>query len=350
MGTRAGRRRRAGGRAAVLGAVAAAVVIGATATGCSANGGARGGDGADGTGTPVSFAPYVDTSVEPAFDLTGTAAKTGVKEYDLAFVTAASGGGCTPRWAGTTALRDDEVAARIGALRARGGDVSVSFGGMTGTELAQACPSVSQLADAYGSVVDAYRLTAVDFDIEGDAVSAKAADTRRARAVARLQKEHPGLDVSFTLPVEVSGLDQDAVALLANARENGVRIDKVNIMTMDYGSGWSGDMEHYAVASATAAHRQLGSALGLHGAAAWRALSVTPMIGVNDVKSETFTPGDAGKLVDFARSKGLGGLSLWSANRDRACPGGDRGTADPTCSSVDQQPLAFTRAFASAER
>jgi Glycosyl hydrolases family 18 len=347
MGTRAMHRRRAaGGRASVLRAVAVAAVIGGVATGCSSDGG--GSNKAHGGGTAVPFAPYVDTSLSPAYSLTGTAGKTGVKEFNLAFVTAASGGGCTPRWAGAIALGDDRVASQIDALRAKGGNVRVSFGGFTGTELAGACSSVSDLADAYGSVVDAYRLNAIDFDIEGDAVSDTDADTRRAQAVAQLQKDHPKLKVSLTLPVATSGLNGDALALLKNAKDNGVRIDKVNIMTMDYGSSQSGDMAGYAMASATAVQKQLMSTLGLAAGAAWHTLSVTPMIGVNDVRTETFTTNDARRIVDFARSKGLGGLSLWSGNRDRECPGGTKKSTDPTCSSVDQQPLAFTRAFAEA--
>jgi chitinase len=340
MGSRAQRHRTAGGRAVAVGAVAAAAVTGAVAVaGCSS--------GSDTSGTPVAFAPYVDTSVTPAYDLAHTLSSTGVKEFNLGFVNAA-GSDCDPMWAGRIALADDKVASQIRALRAKGGDVRVSFGGQTGKELAGACSSASALAGAYGKVIDAYKLTKVDFDIEGDAVSDADANTRRAQAIAQLQKDHPTLEVSLTLPVETDGLDHDAVAVVENAKQNGVKVGTVNIMTMDYGDSMDGDMEKYAVASATAAQKQLKTALGLDGAAAWKALSVTPMIGVNDVASETFTADDAKRLVDFARSKGIGRLSLWSANRDRECPGGPKDSADPACSSVSQKPMEFTDAFAAA--
>jgi len=42
--------------------------------------------------------------------------------------------------------RQRPVAAQIGALRAIGGDVRISFGGANGSELAVTCTSVSQLA------------------------------------------------------------------------------------------------------------------------------------------------------------------------------------------------------------
>jgi hypothetical protein len=301
--------------------------------------------GTPGSGTPTSaaFAPYVDTSLYPAFDLLAAATATGVKDYNLAFVT--DGGGCTPKWGGVTDLASDGVAAQIGALRARGGDVRVSFGGAAGSELGTTCASADALAAAYGKVVDAYRLTKVDFDVEGGALPNTAANTRRAQAIATLQRQHPGLDVSFTLPVMPEGLTQDGVSLLADAKANGVRITTVNIMAMDYGPAYSGDMGTYAEQAATATQAQVKSVLGLSDSAAWKTVAVTPMIGVNDVVSEIFTVQDATQLAAFAEAKGLGWLSMWSATRDKQCPS-PKNTADATCSSITQAPNAFTKAFA----
>ncbi|WP_426364007.1 cellulose binding domain-containing protein [Streptomyces sp. E-08] len=298
------------------------------------------------TGAPAPaamFAPYVDTSLYPAYDLLATADATGVKEFNLAFIT--SGGSCTPLWGGVTDLANDKVAAQIGALRAKGGDVRVSFGGAAGHELALNCSTSSALAAAYGKAVDQYKLTKVDFDIEGAALPDTAANTRRSQAIAQLQKSHPGLNVSFTLPVMPEGLTQPGVDLLADARRNGVRVDAVNIMAMDYGPAYSADMGTYAIQAATATQAQVKGVLGLSDAAAWKAVAVTPMIGVNDVSSEVFKVDDATQLVDFAKSKGLGWLSMWSATRDRQCAAGAVTYADPTCSSILQQPLAFTKAF-----
>ncbi|MGX1130902.1 hypothetical protein RKD49_003092 [Streptomyces glaucescens] len=299
-----------------------------------------------GTGSPATagFAPYVDTSLHPAFDLLAAADATGVKDYNLAFVT--DGGGCTPKWGGVTDLANDAVAAQIGALRAEGGDVRVSFGGAAGSELATACSSADALAAAYGKVVDAYALTKVDFDVEGGALPDAAANTRRAQAIAKLQKQHPDLDVSFTLPVMPEGLTQDGVNLLADARKNGVGIDTVNIMAMDYGPAYSGDMGTYAEQAATATQAQIKSVLGLSDSAAWKTVAVTPMIGVNDVTSEIFKVDDAAQLVDFAKAKGLGWLSMWSGTRDKQCAGGAQNHADATCSSIVQDKYAFTKAFA----
>ncbi|MGW6519120.1 glycoside hydrolase family 18 protein [Streptomyces sp. NPDC054962] len=299
-----------------------------------------------GTGTTASagFAPYVDTSLYPAFDLLASVSATGVKDYNLAFVT--DGGGCTPKWGGVTDLASDGVAAQIGALRAKGGDVRVSFGGASGSELATTCSSADALAAAYGKAVDAYQLTKVDFDIEGGALPDTAANARRAQAIAKLQQQHPDLNVSFTLPVMPEGLTQDGVNLLAGARSAGVGIDTVNIMAMDYGPAYSGDMGTYAEQAATATQAQVKSVLGLSDSTAWKTVGVTPMIGVNDVTSEIFKVDDATQLVAFAKAKGLGPLSMWSATRDKQCAGGAKNYADATCSSIVQTDSAFSKAFA----
>ncbi|WP_434589864.1 chitinase [Streptomyces sp. A5-4] len=350
MSSTTAHRRRANGKTKALGAVAAAAMIGGAAFAFTGTAQAsRASDGAPAVSAPTAaagarFAPYVDTSLAPAYDLLDTAAKTGVKEFNLAFIT--SGGGCAPLWGGVTALADDKVASQIGALRADGGDVRVSFGGAAGKELALNCSSASDLAAAYGKVVDAYELTKVDFDIEGAALPDTAANTRRAQAITRLQKEHPGLDVSFTLPVMPEGLTQPGVDLIADAKKNGVKINAVNIMAMDYGPAYSGDMGTYAIEAATATQTQLKDALGLDDAAAWQTVAVTSMIGVNDVAAEIFKADDAAQLVEFAQEKKLGWLSMWSSTRDKECAGGAQDTADATCSSILQEPLAFTKAFA----
>lgn len=299
--------------------------------------------GSDGTASGAGFAPYVDTSLYPAFDLTGTATKSGVKEFNLAFIT--SGGSCAPLWGGVTGLGDDQVASQLGDLRAAGGDVRVSFGGASGSELALNCTSAADLAAAYGKVVDAYKLTKVDFDIEGGALPDTAANSRRSQAIAELQKAHPGLDVSFTLPAMPEGLTQPGVDLVADAKKNGVDVGAVNIMAMDYGASYSGDMGTYAIQAATATQAQIKGVLGLSDADAWKAVAVTPMIGVNDVSTEVFKVEDATQLVEFAQEKGLGRLSMWSGTRDKECEGGAKPTADASCSSIAQEPLAFTKAF-----
>jgi chitinase len=328
--------------------VAAAATVAGTAFAFAGNASA----GEEGTGSgsgakPAAaggFAPYVDTSLQPSFDLLKSSAKTGVKEFNLAFVN--SGGGCTPKWGGTEELGDNAVAKQIEDFRAKGGDVRVSFGGAAGTELALACKSADELAEAYGKVIEAFALKKADFDIEGSTLPNTEANTRRAQAIAQLQKKHRDLDVSYTLPVLPEGLTKDGTGLLENAKKNGVKVSAVNIMAMDYGPSYDGDMGKYAIDAATATQKQVKSALGIgDDAQAWKTVAVTPMIGVNDVNVEIFKTDDAAEVKKFADEKKLGWLSMWSATRDKECPGGPKDQADPTCSSIEQDADAFAKAF-----
>jgi Cellulose binding domain len=297
----------------------------------------------------AAFAPYVDTSLFPPFSLTTTAQQTGVKQFNLAFVVAGGGGGCTPEWGGVTALGSDPVASQIGALRAMGGDVRVSFGGAAGSELATVCTSASQLQAAYQQVITTYGVTQLDFDIEGAAVANTAANDRRDQALAALQAQDKGLQVSFTLPVLPSGLTPDGVSVVTGAVKAGVQIGAVNVMAMDYGDGAapspSGNMGTFAIGAATATDAQVATALGISDAAAWPRIAVTPMIGVNDTSDEIFTVANAQQLVAFAASKHLAWLSMWSGARDQECPGGAQPSAEPTCSSIVQSPHAFMTAL-----
>src|SRR6266480_5066258 len=72
------------------------------------------------------FAPYVDTSLFPTFSLTNTYKLAGQKYYMLAFVLAGSGN--APMWNGVTPMSDHFMLADIQGLRAKGGDIGVSFG------------------------------------------------------------------------------------------------------------------------------------------------------------------------------------------------------------------------------
>ncbi|MEU7717394.1 chitinase [Streptomyces tibetensis] len=302
---------------------------------------------AAGAGTPppsaggTSFAPYVQTGEASAADSAGSPTT-----YNLAFVVA-DGEDCVPRWDGSHPLGDPGVASRIAKLKEGGGRVRVSFGGATGRELAATCDSAPELAAAYGKALDVAGTDLADFDIEGDDLRDSASTALRSQAIARLQKERPGLKVSFTLPVMPKGLGKHSLALLASANDHAVRVSTVNLMTMNYGSKYDGDMGDYALAAAEAAHAQLQKTFRTSATTAWRGMALTPMIGVNDVEGETFTLADAAEVRAFAEEKGIAWVSMWSTARDRQCPDGTDTTKAPTrCSGVAQRPGAFGKALA----
>lgn len=292
------------------------------------------------SGSTTAYAPYVSATTATDLDAAGTPSA-----YNLAFVIA-DGGDCTPTWGGTTAIDDAAVASRISALADAGATVRVSFGGASGTELAEACGSASKLAEAYGKALDAAGASTADFDVEGDALTDSDSVDLRSEAIALLQEERSDLSVSFTLPVMPSGLDADSVALLESANNHSVQVSTVNVMTMNYGSSYDGDMGDYAETSAEAAHDQLEDVFGLSDEGAWKGLALTSMIGENDVDNETFTLDDAARVREFAEEKGIAWVSMWASFRDRACDAGsDTDDASTDCSGVDQEDGAFAAAF-----
>ncbi|MFB6958124.1 chitinase [Streptomyces sp. NPDC056309] len=311
------------------------------ATGCSSMSDGTSDAAPKASKSSTSYAPYVSATTATGTDSAGSPAT-----YNLAFVIS-GGSDCTPRWDGMFGMDDAEVKSRIGKLRKSEATVRVSFGGASGKELATTCGNASALADAYGRALDAAGSTQADFDIEGRTLADSASVDLRSRAIARLQKQRPGLEVSFTLPVMPSGLDSHGLALLESANVHDVQVSTVNLMTMNYAESYTGDMGDYALAAAKAAHTQLKKVFGLSNAAAWEGMALTSMIGANDIAGETFTLEDAAQVRSFAEEKRIAWVSMWSTFRDRQCEKGvpSREDAATDCSGVKQKPGAFAREF-----
>jgi len=257
---------------------------------------------------PARFAaPYVETWNDN--DLAAIANATGHKFYTLAFVINGSGT-CNPTWNGDTALGGNNYGAHITALRGVGGDVIVSFGGASGTEIGQSCTTVATLQAAYQKVITQFHLTWIDLDIESGAENDTTSIDRRNKALAALQAANPDLRVSYTLGVDRTGLPSAQLNLLKNAVANGTKVDVVNIMAMDYGPCYS-DMGRAAIDAANATKAQLAS---IHLDAS---VGVTPMAGKNDVMCEDFTTANAAELETFAEaSTFVRLLAYWALGAD----------------------------------
>ena len=226
----------------------------------------------------------------------------------------------------------------------------MAFGGSSGTELANSCKTVSSLQAQYQAVIDAYNLTHLDFDIEGKTLANGRANKLRNKVIAALQKRAAetgnSLNVSYTLPVNVTGLTASGISLLRDAIQSGVTIDALNIMTMDYYSKHApgNRMGQNAIQAANSVFHQLQSLYPAKSAAQiWGMLGITPMIGVNDDHHEVFTLRDAQTVLTFARQQQIGLLSFWSVQHDHRCARDEH--APHGCTGVRQQPHAYTQTF-----
>lgn len=285
------------------------------------------------------FAPYADVgSIE---NLSEVAHDSGARALIVAFLTTGRHP-CELRWAGFLPVsRDHDLAAQVSDLQRDGIEVTVAFGGEVGKEAAQTCQNQLSLQNAYQAVIDKYHVRRLDFDIEAKAISDMASINRRDIVLRKLQKANPGLAISFTLAATPDGLTPEGVALLKDAARNGLDVDPVNIMAMNYGeTAPSKNMGANAIRAAQNSAAQIRSiGLGHTG------LGVTVMVGRNNIKHEIFTPEDARKLVAFARAHPeIKLLSMWSLGRDRACPG-NGASVSPTCSGIQQERFEFAHIF-----
>lgn len=285
------------------------------------------------------FAPYVDLGLDqPArFSMAQTAAATSVRHYTMAFVI---GRGCEASWFGVISLTDSiaiDLLNDVNALRVQGGDVAISFGGAAGIELAQACGTVSNLQAQYQRVIDMYRVSTLDFDIEGAAAADVPSVDRRNKAIAALQQVNPGLRINYTLAVLPTGLTE-GINVVRSAVQNGVQLNAVNLMAFDFGSSFPENMAQNAInaAHATAEQlRQVSPQLSLEQARAM--IGVTLMNGRSDL-GEITSQADAMTVLNAAKAEGWRLLSIWGAHRDHPCTVGRNSL---TCSGIQQADFEF---------
>ena len=297
------------------------------------------------------FAPYIDMGLTADWQLTTIQQQSGIKVFTMGFVV--GNGGCTPTWGGVGATVANDtlpngttILSLIQGVRAAGGDVIISFGGASGTELAQGCTTVSSLQAAYQAVLTKYSVNSstpvrLDFDIEGGATTDQASITRRNQALKNLKSANPNLKISYTLPVLPTGLIASGVNILNSVKTDGLSLDVVNVMAMDYGSANDngGQMGLSAQQAASNTHNQVVAA-GLTAS-----IGVTPMIGINDVNTEIFQLSDAQSLLNFANANSyISRIAMWSVARDNgSCAG--QGFASPSCSGISQANWAFANIF-----
>jgi hypothetical protein len=306
------------------------------------------------TATPLPahvFAPYFEAWQPDT--ITGIAQQSGARYFTLAFLQTLGKTSCTLAWNGdrSQTLASGRYLSDIASLRAIGGDVVPSFGGWSadqgGTEIADSCQDVNAIAAAYESLVTTYNVTRLDMDIEGRSLTRADGIDRRNKAIKLLQDWATStgrtVQVVYTLPTSVTGLEASGLAVLQNAIANGVRVDIVNIMTFDYYDRVTTDMGAAAISAAQGLFNQLHTLYPAKTPAQlWAMQGNTLLPGIDDYprKTEVTYLADAQRLLDFARANGISLISIWAIQRDNGgCPGS---TDSNTCSGIVQNTWDFT--------
>jgi chitinase len=335
----------------------------------TSNGSCTGGSGSgsgSGTGTGsvsgLLFSPYKDVTINMNWntyqmqsavegsDLPVVGSGSLVSNYipklpaiTLAFATGACG---SETWGGASGA--SWAAENVPQLNSAGLNYVVSTGGEAGTFTCASTAGMEAFIARYASP----HLVGIDFDIEGG--QSESDIQNLVAAAAGAQSQYPNLQFSFTLATlaasdgsygGVNSLGNEVVqAVLGSSLKNYV----INLMTMDFGSASSsvcvvvsGSCEMGQ--SAIQAVKNLEHTYGI----AASKIAVTPMIGLNDNTSETFTAADVDTLTAYAAGNGLAGLHFWSLDRDTPCASTTT-YASPTCNSVSgTTALEYTKRFLS---
>ncbi|OIJ65330.1 chitinase [Streptomyces mangrovisoli] len=321
-----------------LGAAAAVTLAAAGTTALAAS-------SASGATTALSnrwyaAAPYLMPLDNNPPDAAAIMDATGLKAFQLAFVLAPNGGGCTPTWGGTAAVSSDTaVQSVINTIRGKGGDVSISIGGYGGTKLGQTCSDAASTAAAYQQVITKYGLHAIDFDLEEPEYENTAAIKNEIGAAKILQQNNPGLYVSVTTAGTADGTGWFGKQMLLEAKSQGFTPNNFSIMPFD--GGFNGAASQ--TSALTNFNSILQSTFGWDQATAYAHEGFSGMNGRSDT-GEYFTQADFQTVLDYATSHNMDRFTFWSLNRDRQCtPADNNGTTSGTCSSVAQSSWDFAK-------
>src|SRR5205823_3734970 len=302
----------AGGTVMVVAAmVAGGVTIGQAATGTAS------GAVVAAAAVPLGGAPYIFPATSNSPNPITAMKTTGVRAYTLAFILAK--GGCNPAWDGSGSLTGSAIVNRVNAIRNAGGDVVVSFGGAAGTKLGNSCSSASALAGAYQKVINAYKLRAIDIDLEAGEVSQ---GSKVIQALKIVKQKNPSVQIILTLGVGTGGLEGGEAKLPGLDASAGSPVNVWTIMPFDFGGQNGANMGSLTVSVTKKVHTQLKNThSGLSDAQVYAKQGISSMNGKTDV-GETVKVADFQTMLSFAKQNHLARFTFWTVNRDKGNCGG----------------------------
>jgi hypothetical protein len=200
------------------------------------------------------------------------------------------------------------------AFVARGGHLSLSFGGAAGCYL-ETIQSVDKMASTIQWLVGQTGAQAIDFDVEGKVVSNWGANEVRVKAIVKVQKAMPQLRTSMTVAAGPGGMPTDVFNMVRYHRDLGMRIDVINLMLMDYGSLDGRSFADVSIGTMEDSARQIRELYPQSNA--FSRMAGTLMIGFND-DGTVCEIADAAKVRAFADEKKMVFVSLWAIQRDQS--------------------------------
>ena len=226
----------------------------------------------------------------------------------------------------------------------------ISTGGAAGIFTCTTETGMQTFINRYASA----NLVGIDFDIEGN--QSQTDINHLVQQVAAVQASYPNLRFSFTLAtlgssngLVTSNLYGDLNALgdgvIKAIKQYGLSNYTINLMVMDFGAASTSvcvvangvcDMGNTAIQAAINLNAKYGIPFSQ--------IELTPMIGLNDVASETFSLQNVDTLSQWALNNKLAGIHFWSIDRDTPC---SQTSASAICSSLTNVPVwGFSNRFA----
>ena len=339
-------------------ATVAAVVIRGMAVAVAGGGGNPPTPPADG----FLFSPYKDVTINLNWNTnvmrtaaaggapipvvgSGSLVSTALPNLGAITLAFASGECGSESWGG---IAPDAFAnANIQPLVDAGVSYVISTGGQAGSFTCGSPAGMAQFLSRYASPY----MVGLDFDIEGGQTPAQINNLIANAAYAHTL--YPNLRFSFTLATlaasdgSYGGLNGSGDAVVRAVQASNLTNYTINLMVMDYGSSSSPAVCVVTNGTCNMGLSAIQAAENLehtYGVPASN-IELTPMIGLNDAVSETFTLGDVDTVVNYATSHGLAGVHFWSLDRDTPCAS-NTGYASPTCNSVSgTSPLQYAKRF-----
>jgi len=221
----------------------------------------------------------------------------------------------------------------------------ISTGGLAGAFTCDTSADLVSFVDAYYST----NMVGLDFDIENTLTTAQIASL--TSGIQAVQAKYPAMRISYTVAT-LAGSDGSGLitgssgeqAILA-AQVAGIKFN-VNLMVMDYGTASSVCVIDSTTGycdmnlSAQQAAKNLNSKYSIP----YSNIELTPMIGLNDVDTNNTSLANVSDLATWVKSNGLGGMHIWSYDRDASCNTNWAVNAVPTtCSgAIESVPFQTT--------
>ncbi|MBO1413653.1 fibronectin type III domain-containing protein [Streptomyces sp. FH025] len=279
----------------------------------------------------VPRSPFVDFTADPPkpdlstyAEASKNGAATWCDGFVLGFVVVTPTGDPVPRWGGVT---EDPRTSGFGKDQIKSfrekyeGKVVISFGGQANLPIEARVTDVDSIVDIYRKIIANYEVKNLDFDFEAGFLKDDAALGRHLDAAIALLGQVPGLQLSYTLPVDaqptVQGFSPEGEAFVKELAAAGIEPSLINGMLMSFSAGSPPDALEACKVGLNGMHKQISNAgFGWDAKKVWSRIGACPMYGKQDVPTVEMTVEAMRGLLKFATDTDLGAITGWSANRD----------------------------------